>query len=247
MKRWNKILGFFLVLIVVIQIAVPTNGVEAAQVKLSTSSVTISVGQTYALKVTGTTKKVTWTSSNNKIALVSNGKIKGIKTGSATITATVDKKKYTAKVTVVNNISSDDFSFEEYVPDVNAYAMVYTEFINEKKNQDGIFHSFDSSDGSKEGIKKTARGIIIGSKSSEVLKAYGNESAIKYSSKDYIHQYVEKNYPEFDTSRWVKYLEYKYTEKSGDSKGEYRIRFYLDKDSKVTEIMFIKNYNGFKK
>jgi hypothetical protein len=94
---------FLAVAIIVTLIFAPISGVvaEAAQVKMNTSSTTILIGQTYKLKLTGTTKKVTWLSSNKKVATVTNGKVKAIKAGSVTITATVDKKKYNAKIKVV--------------------------------------------------------------------------------------------------------------------------------------------------
>ncbi|MBQ9361437.1 MAG: Ig-like domain-containing protein, partial [Lachnospiraceae bacterium] len=50
-----------------------------------------------------TTKNVTWKSSNKKVATVDkNGKVKGIKKGTATVTVTTKdgKKKAVCKVTV---------------------------------------------------------------------------------------------------------------------------------------------------
>lgn len=62
---------------------------------------TIVVGQTYTLKLNGIKGSVKWSSSNKSIVTVSEkGKIKGIKKGIATITATVGSKKYSCKVTV---------------------------------------------------------------------------------------------------------------------------------------------------
>lgn len=73
----------------------------AEDIKLNKSKLTIEVGRTYTLKVNGTKEKVTWSSSNTKIAKVDkSGKVTGVKKGSATITATVGGKKYTCKVTV---------------------------------------------------------------------------------------------------------------------------------------------------
>jgi glycerophosphoryl diester phosphodiesterase len=64
-------------------------------------SVTLSVGQSYTLKVTGTTKKAKWTSSNKKIATVTQtGKVTTKKIGNATVTATIGKTKLKCKVTV---------------------------------------------------------------------------------------------------------------------------------------------------
>ncbi|SHO50910.1 trypsin-like peptidase domain-containing protein [Anaerocolumna xylanovorans] len=78
----------------------------AATVKLNTTKATVYTGKTVALKITGTSSKVSWTSSSPKIASVSGkGVVTGIKAGSATITATVNKKKYTCKITVKNKVS----------------------------------------------------------------------------------------------------------------------------------------------
>lgn len=76
---------------------------------LNKTSVTISKGKTTTLSVktwkpsdTTDSKKITWTSSNKKVATVdSNGKVKGIAKGTATITAkTGNGKKDTVKITV---------------------------------------------------------------------------------------------------------------------------------------------------
>lgn len=76
--------------------------VEAAtKVKISKTKVTLKKGQKTTLKISGTTKKVTWSSSNKKVATVSTkGKITAKTAGTAVITATVSGKKYTCKVTV---------------------------------------------------------------------------------------------------------------------------------------------------
>lgn len=83
--------------------------------KISKTSSTIYVGKSTTLKVTGTTKKVTWSSSNSKVASVSSsGKVTGKQAGTATITAKVGTKKLTCKVTVkeiaVTSVSIDKSS-----------------------------------------------------------------------------------------------------------------------------------------
>ncbi len=71
--------------------------------KISKSSTSLYVGKTTQLKVLYTTSKIKWSTSNKKIATVSSkGTVKGIKNGTATITATIGKKKYVCKVTVKN-------------------------------------------------------------------------------------------------------------------------------------------------
>ena len=80
----------------------------ATKVKINKKTASIYVGETVQLKIKGTKKKVKWKSSNKKVATVtSKGKVKGIKKGTAKITATVSKKKYTCKVTVVDAISQN--------------------------------------------------------------------------------------------------------------------------------------------
>lgn len=109
MKKTKKIIGAVCLAIVMAMVApviVPslsgTVTVEAAtKVKLNKTKATVYVGKSTQLKVTGTKKKVTWKSSNKKIATVtSKGKVTAKKKGTATITATVSGKKYTCKVTV---------------------------------------------------------------------------------------------------------------------------------------------------
>ncbi len=75
----------------------------ATKIKLSKTKLTLYVKKTATLKVKGTKKKVTWSSSNKKVAKVSKtGKITAVKKGTATITAKVGGKKYKCKVTVKN-------------------------------------------------------------------------------------------------------------------------------------------------
>lgn len=81
----------------------PAEKVLAAEdIKLNKTKLTVEVGTSYTLKINGTKEKVTWKSSNSKIAKVDkSGKVTGVKEGNATITATVGKKSYTCKVTVI--------------------------------------------------------------------------------------------------------------------------------------------------
>lgn len=78
--------------------------VEAAtKVKISKTKITLNKGQVVTLKLTGTKEKVTWRSSDKKVAIVnSKGKVTAKANGTATITATVSGKRYTCRVTVKN-------------------------------------------------------------------------------------------------------------------------------------------------
>lgn len=70
---------------------------------LNKESVKIKVNQTLQLKVNNSTGAVKWKSSNSKIATVSSkGKVKGVKAGTATITAVTGDVTLKAKVKVEN-------------------------------------------------------------------------------------------------------------------------------------------------
>lgn len=77
--------------------------------KISSSKITISIGETSKIKVNGTDQKITWKSANKKIATVDkNGNVVGKKAGKVKITATVLKKKYSCTVTVKKKTLQDD-------------------------------------------------------------------------------------------------------------------------------------------
>lgn len=88
-----------LVLCLISVLAIPSHGF--AKVALNKKNLTLQVGKTYALKLKGTRKKVTWKSNKKAVASVSGrGVVKANKAGIATITAKSGKKKYKCKVTV---------------------------------------------------------------------------------------------------------------------------------------------------
>lgn len=126
MKNLFKKVMVGLLVAVMLVTMLPSNHAMAATIKLNKTKVSIGVGKTFQLKLKGTKKKVTWTSSNKKIATVSNkGKVKGIKKGSATIKAKVSGKTYSAKVTVSqrDTVSGGDASW--YAPYLNGKAEDY--------------------------------------------------------------------------------------------------------------------------
>ena len=109
MKKWKKILislmtVFILALLPVESTILPgTVCVTEAAPRISSSKLTMIKGQSRTLKITGLKKgqKITWKSSNSKIVTVNKaGKLQAKAKGSATITGTVSKRKYTCKVTV---------------------------------------------------------------------------------------------------------------------------------------------------
>ena len=78
---------------------------EAGSIILDTNTLTMDVGATMYLKatVTGASQTVTWSSSDESVATVKNGKVTGIKAGTAIITAEASGKKASCEVTVINS------------------------------------------------------------------------------------------------------------------------------------------------
>lgn len=74
----------------------------ASTIQISDKSLTLALGHYKTLRIYGTTRSVSWRSSNNWIASVSgSGKVTAKAPGTVTITASVAGKKLTCKVTVI--------------------------------------------------------------------------------------------------------------------------------------------------
>lgn len=112
MRFIKKSMAFALVAAMIVTLA-PSNGAVAAKkVKLNKKTAEVKVGKTVTIKVKNAKKsaKVTWKSSNNKVAKIkkstkkgnASATVLGLKKGKATIKATVKtgKKKTTKKCTV---------------------------------------------------------------------------------------------------------------------------------------------------
>lgn len=103
MKKARKAL--FLTVLTVLILSLPLTA--SAAVKISKKSVTLTKTQKTTLKITGTKKKVKWSSSKKSVASVSaKGVVTAKKKGTAVITAKVGNKKYTCKVTVRNPLTA---------------------------------------------------------------------------------------------------------------------------------------------
>ena len=100
MKITKKLLVMALAIAMVItSLAMPQNS-DAAR-NLNGKKITLYVGQTMELYVTGATSKVKWTSSKKKVASVSKkGKVKAKKKGKAKITAKYGRKKLSCTIVV---------------------------------------------------------------------------------------------------------------------------------------------------
>ena len=79
----------------------------ASKVKISKTKMTLFSNDSQSLKITGTSEKATWTSSDENVAKVSSkGKVKALNPGNTTITAAVAGKKLKCKVTVYEMIGT---------------------------------------------------------------------------------------------------------------------------------------------
>ena len=80
------------------------NTIKATNLTLSSTSHNMKVGDTFVLKTTvapsNTTNKVTWTSSDNTLATVSNGEVKALKEGIVKITAKIDDLTKECEITI---------------------------------------------------------------------------------------------------------------------------------------------------
>lgn len=105
MKRGISMKKFLaLLLVLVLSLTFISPGTAYAAVKISKAKATMEVDSTLKLKVTGSTKKITWSSSKKSVATVSStGTITAKAEGEATITAKVNSKKYICQVTVVDS------------------------------------------------------------------------------------------------------------------------------------------------
>lgn len=108
MKKSLKLIASIVVIIAFALTSMGIGTIQVTAIKLSTTSIKMQVGKTYTLKVSftpnnATNKKLTFSSSNKKVATVDkSGKIKGIIPGKTTVTATsVSNKKAVAKCNVI--------------------------------------------------------------------------------------------------------------------------------------------------
>ncbi|MDF2473055.1 MAG: Trypsin-like serine protease, typically periplasmic, containing C-terminal domain [Anaerocolumna sp.] len=121
---------------------------EAATVQINKTKISVYVGKTYTLKVSGTTAKVTWSSNDKKVATVaSTGKVKGIKKGTATITAKVGSKSYKCAVTVKN-------------PEISAKSLVMEVADMEKLSVKGAIGTVNWKSSNKSVVSVSSKGLI---------------------------------------------------------------------------------------
>lgn len=105
-----KSITIITMLAIVLTMAMPMTAQAKTKIILNKTKATITLTDSkpnpaVVLKVKGTSRKVTWSSSDKKIATVKNGKVTAKKKGSVRITAKVSGKKYTCRITVKDKLS----------------------------------------------------------------------------------------------------------------------------------------------
>lgn len=96
MKKKSKILLLFICMMI---LACPVK--TEAKISLNKTSVIMTAGKSYKLKLKGTKSKVKWSSKKKSIASVSKkGVVKGKKAGSTYVYAKIKNKKYKCKIKV---------------------------------------------------------------------------------------------------------------------------------------------------
>ncbi len=100
-KLLQKPISVLLAVLMVLGVGFTVNA--ATKVKINKTKMTLYVGASSQLKITGTSKNVTWSTDKVKVAKVSkSGKVTALKAGTATVKAKVGKAVKKCKVTVKN-------------------------------------------------------------------------------------------------------------------------------------------------
>ena len=169
--------------------------VDVTGVKLDQSSISLEEGKSQTLTATvapadATNKKVTWESSDESVATVSNGKVTAVAEGTATITVKTDDGSFTATCDVTVTKKSEDPDPE--LPTGEIYA--HWRFSGEEAPANGTFEDgtnirveFLSSDDSKSFTVESADYVAgvpddMKSQGSKGLKNGGNKLYLKAST-----------------------------------------------------------------
>ena len=151
--------------------------------KLSRTSVSLNTNKTYQLKVTETTLKAKWTSSNKAVATVSSkGKVTAKGAGTATVTATINGVKYNCKVTVKGNASIPSTSnfqrLKNYISangDINTYGKRVVNYSYSDADGDFLWAIVNDNTGGTLTFIVTAK-YASGEESSLTMKVVENPS-----------------------------------------------------------------------
>lgn len=110
MKRTAKVI--WLVVALLLAMTVVLTACDKTTVTISASSENVAVGKSTTLTAKASNgSEITWSSSDPSVVTVENGKITGVKEGTATITAAGGKASATCKVTVGGRYTGDGKSY----------------------------------------------------------------------------------------------------------------------------------------
>ncbi|WP_455717094.1 Ig-like domain-containing protein [Anaerosporobacter sp.] len=153
----KRYLSSLLVLLMLLALIIPSK-VQAYSPWISETKVSVYKGGTYNLEIYGTSKKVTWSSTDKSIVKVNKkGIITGVNNGKAKVKAKIGKKTYSCTVNVKDKAKYDidvngeyikltytpNFGFSEFQPVITYYdkkgkELGKTEFTNSKVATKGI-------------------------------------------------------------------------------------------------------------
>lgn len=189
---------------------------------LSERSLCLRVGYGYPVEVVNTDGKVSWSSSNEKVASInSNGYISPLSIGKTKITAKVGMETYSCLLNVVEYFTEDDFVFDE--PDDEGY----TNFIDYSTGKGSSWYWYwkDAAE-----IYSCNRGINIGNTYEDFIAAYGySESSAVTTNDKYKEVFNNSAYPRT-------YVELDY--KDNVTQNHYYKKFYFDKNGTVVLIIW---------
>ncbi|MDD3172846.1 MAG: Ig-like domain-containing protein [Herbinix sp.] len=197
MKKIKKlVVALLIVFAMIAPITLPVSGTyvvaEAATVSISKKTLKLDIGQTATLKISGTKSKVSWKSSDKEIATVtSKGVVLGYSAGNATITATVNKKKYTCKVTVnlPSNLFQSNADWQEIAIDKLSVVIPSACAYETTDDSDGYFVTTISFDDPGQKMIITANYTGEPALDYADVKAYYDETV----SVDILEEYVEES------------------------------------------------------
>lgn len=141
-------------------------------------------------------------------------------------------------------LEDSDFVISGDGLDEENYDLFQKEFSTGERNLYMLFYYDKSQDKSLEGVVKTSRAITLGASEQEVLKAYGMGSrGIFEPESDAICKLIQKTEDQsslaYLSRKAAYYLHYTVADKSDSY-----IRFYFDKNDRVTAVVFGSEYPG---
>ncbi len=123
-------------------------------IKISHKSYNLDIGKAKTLKITGTAKRISWSSSDKKVATVSSsGKVTALASGKATITASVEGKKLTCSIKVYKDnpyLKNAPFHTTELRLS-NLSIIIPKNWLTEKNNSEDEFFIFTTPPDAMEG------------------------------------------------------------------------------------------------